>query len=632
MTEPTSNRAARRTAERRRRRVRAVGAALASGTAALGTTAALVGVAGPAGAATITVLNLDDAGAGSLRQALADADDGDVIEFATGLTGTISLLSTLQVEDGVTIVGPGASAVTLDGGDNVRIMNIDPVNVGRTVAISGLTFSRGSFFRDGAALRFDDNSSADSDALVLTDTVFTDNTVTGEDSGGAVYADQVASVTITNSTFTGNYSYYYGGAVATKRGQTLVVSGSTFIDNEAKNEEGGALYVDHFVSVTVVDSTFTDNRAEDDDGGAVFVRSTPHVTIERSTFSGNFGDTGGGAVQIDTSGGVVLVRDSVFSENRANSAGGAVAFNADSSSSVTVDHSVISDNTATGIGGGLYVDMYSTGDLTVSNSTISGNSGSRGGGMVVDSPGTVVVTASTLDGNTATDQGGGLNVDTSSDAGASGSVTITNSTISGNTAGSAGGGVAVTYSTSAYVDDQTTPPLSVLQSTITGNTATAGAGIGVSDRYTGPGSVAALDDDKPAPAPRPAVAPVITLSPVGIVGSIVSANPGGDVDTPGPLTGRAALVGTVTGSPLTDLGGTITSGDPGLDPLADNGGPTRTHALKPTSAAVDTGPDPVPDFPGNTTDQRGAGYPRVSGGRADIGAYELEVPEPTFTG
>src|SRR4029077_10901934 len=60
-----------------------------------------------------------------------------------------------------------------------------------------------------------------------------------------------------------------------------------------------------------------------------------------------------------------------------------------------------------------------------------------------------------------------------------------------------------------------------------------------------------------------------------------------------------------------------------LGPLAANGGPTQTMALLPGSPCVNAG-DPAfaspPDF-----DQRGAPHTRVSGGRIDIGSFELHA-------
>jgi hypothetical protein len=59
-------------------------------------------------------------------------------------------------------------------------------------------------------------------------------------------------------------------------------------------------------------------------------------------------------------------------------------------------------------------------------------------------------------------------------------------------------------------------------------------------------------------------------------------------------------------------------GSPQLLPLADNGGPTRTHALAAGSPALDAGSNLLQ----LVTDQRGNGFPRVLGAAADIGAYE----------
>jgi hypothetical protein len=59
--------------------------------------------------------------------------------------------------------------------------------------------------------------------------------------------------------------------------------------------------------------------------------------------------------------------------------------------------------------------------------------------------------------------------------------------------------------------------------------------------------------------------------------------------------------------------------DPHLAPLADNGGPTATHAIAADSPAIDAGNNVA----GLDTDQRGSGFARVVGAAADIGAFEL---------
>src|SRR4051812_17215395 len=89
----------------------------------------------PVHAATILVTNTNDSGPGSMRQALANANDGDMINFA--VSGVIRLTSGgLQVTSNVTISGPGANQLSIDGNQAVFVFGILP---GRTVSISGLT-------------------------------------------------------------------------------------------------------------------------------------------------------------------------------------------------------------------------------------------------------------------------------------------------------------------------------------------------------------------------------------------------------------------------------------------------------------------------------------------------------------
>src|SRR6266849_5575211 len=87
-----------------------------------------------ASADTITVVNTNDSGPGSLRQALADANDGDTINFDSSLTGTITLTSgELLVNDSITISGPGANTLAVNGNAASRVFHIAS---GKTVTIS----------------------------------------------------------------------------------------------------------------------------------------------------------------------------------------------------------------------------------------------------------------------------------------------------------------------------------------------------------------------------------------------------------------------------------------------------------------------------------------------------------------
>src|SRR5262249_29480539 len=90
---------------------------------------------------------------------------------------------------------------------------------------------------------------------------------------------------------------------------------------------------------------------------------------------------------------------------------------------------------------------------------------------------------------------------------------------------------------------------------------------------------------------------------------------GGDIANYGDLLGSHNLVGD--GSGLSDW----LSGDPGLGPLQDNGGPTRTMALLSGSRAIDAGDSSLVP-PGVTTDQ--CGRDRIAGPAVDLGAVEFD--------
>ncbi|MCG8653270.1 MAG: Ig-like domain-containing protein [Pirellulales bacterium] len=69
----------------------------------------------------------------------------------------------------------------------------------------------------------------------------------------------------------------------------------------------------------------------------------------------------------------------------------------------------------------------------------------------------------------------------------------------------------------------------------------------------------------------------------------------------------------------------VTDGDPLLGPLANNGGPTATHALLAGSPAIDAGSNPL----GFQFDQRGVGFERESGAATDVGAFEVQFVDET---
>jgi predicted outer membrane repeat protein len=310
----------------------------------------------------------------------------------------------------------------------------------------------------------------------------------------------------------------------------------------------------------------------------------------------------------------------------------------ESCSPVTLDSVVITGNTSSGEGGAIFTQD----DLTIRNSIVTNNTGGTGAGMYVD--GDLVMEGTVVSGNTATHNGGGVYV--------TASASITTSTIEGNIAGGAGGGVdaggSVTIENTTLSGNSAVSPggglfargtgksILVANSTVTGNSGSIGGGLAF---YSGNDITLAQDTIVANSASSPDAlysgGGVHFSGPMGVVelsGTIASGNTAaaGPADigfgnaslSSGSITATNSLLGAVD-SRLT-VGGTanINSTDPGVGALADNGGPTRTMALLTTSAALDAGPVPVATFPGNQFDQRGVGFPRVQGTKADIGAIE----------
>ena len=95
-------------------------------------------------ASSLTVTNINDGGAGSLRQTIADAVSGDTITFDPSLDGqTIIINATLSIDKNLTIDGSSlASKIIISGESNVRVFEIYPNNtvVMEYLAITGLVY------------------------------------------------------------------------------------------------------------------------------------------------------------------------------------------------------------------------------------------------------------------------------------------------------------------------------------------------------------------------------------------------------------------------------------------------------------------------------------------------------------
>ena len=248
--------------------------------AALALVLALLGLnTHTARAASLTVTSTADSGAGSLRQAIADAASGDTITFNLPNPSTITLASRLTIDKTLTITGPGASNLTISGNNTVGVFYVP---VGGTLNLSGVTVANGNV-GDSSGGGIENRGT-----LTVSNTTFSNNS---GHFGGAILGVN-SSLTVTNSTFTGNVGQYGGGAIEQIDG-TATLSGSTFTGNSAPNSDAGA--VDNFqATMTVTGSTFTGNSAGGD-GGALYNSIDGNLTVTDSTFTNNTaGGEGGG--------------------------------------------------------------------------------------------------------------------------------------------------------------------------------------------------------------------------------------------------------------------------------------------------------------------------------------------------
>jgi CSLREA domain-containing protein len=336
-------------------------------------------------------------------------------------------------------------------------------------------------------------------------------------------------------------------------------------------ESGKTLHL-HLDGVVV-----SQNSAGDGDGGGILIEqdkpASSTVTITDSTISGNTMDDGDG-------GGLHLCCENL---------------------TVTIDHSTISGNTAVedpnvfgtnGEGGGIYHCCTDT-SLMITDSTIRDNTGPTQGGGIYACCGVanntlVTLERSTVSGNSAlgpgTHQGFGGGIE------GEGAVVLVNSTLSGNHARRDGGGI------------ENEDVLVMRNVTIANNDAARGGGF--------------FDDGFGT-----------TLANVLFAGNLVlpstPSNCGASLFTD-PFVSEGGNLSADATCALTGPGDR-TSLDPRLEPLADNGGPTFTHALGDGSPAIDGGRDATCQV----VDQRG--LPRPADGDSDgtaacdVGAVEREA-------
>ena len=216
----------------------------------------------------IIVANANDSGAGSLRQALVDANSGDTILFAAGVTGVITLTSgQLLIDKALTIIGPGASALAISGNHASRVLRV----IGSAVSLSGLTIRDGSADAGGGIFNLG--------TLTLTDAIIEDN-VAANQGGGIENQD---TLTLRDVTIHHNTAGSDGGGIRNYSGSSITLNRVTLSENTASIDGGG---INNRGTLTATNITVSGNAAGGTGGG---IANSVSITLTNGTISDNNG-------------------------------------------------------------------------------------------------------------------------------------------------------------------------------------------------------------------------------------------------------------------------------------------------------------------------------------------------------
>jgi len=264
----------------------------------------------------ITVTNLNNSGAGSLRQALADIAIGGTITFDPALTGgTLALTSgPLVPTHNVTIDGSSAPDISLDGGGIDRVLIVDS---GLTVNLADLTVTNGFGWQLAGGIL--NNGNLTLDHVRVTGNVMATDAGDFWQGGGGIYNGEGGSLTLVDSSVTNNNAGWSGGGIY------------SFFNS----------------TTTIVRSTISGNLSNDVGGG---IRMLGNATLENSTLSGNqsTGWYGGAIFHTD---GVMDLVNSTVADNVAPSGADAAIFVGtftDASATLNLVNTIVADNTTFG--------------------------------------------------------------------------------------------------------------------------------------------------------------------------------------------------------------------------------------------------------------------------------------------
>jgi predicted outer membrane repeat protein len=251
-----------------------------------------------------------------------------------------------------------------------------------TLSISNSQFHDAYVYGDGGSI-----------AAICAESVISGITISGaqsDENGAGLYLDDDSgcgadyTVTVSNSRFLDTDADDQGGAIS--NGQDgdgplteVIVSGGYFYQNEA--DSGAAINLD-YTNLTVSNSTFIENHARDDGGGAFELYDNENVVITGSRFDGNTSvGSSGGVIQQNGSVDSLRLVGNTFTQNTTEGSGGVIY--AHYTESLTIESNVFQRNTAGSQGGAIRVRRGTSG-TSITGNTFTGNSAEQGGAVSIN--------------------------------------------------------------------------------------------------------------------------------------------------------------------------------------------------------------------------------------------------------
>jgi hypothetical protein len=242
------------------------------------------------------VTSAADSGLGTLRAAVASAQNGDTIGFDPSLVGKTIALTTgaININHSLAIVGPG---VTVSGSNLSRVFNINGI---LTVGLTGLTITGGRVVNDdGGGIKSIGGNLTLTDCQVIGNTAVT---TAAEQvlSGGGIYLNSpnqgvgtldIESCLIANNSVSGPGLSTGGGVafIAPMGAVALTIHDSTFTGNSA-SFGGGGIEVDGPLPANITGSTVVFNSAMSDAG----IRSLSFLALDSTIVADNTSSNGSG--------------------------------------------------------------------------------------------------------------------------------------------------------------------------------------------------------------------------------------------------------------------------------------------------------------------------------------------------